>query len=84
MAAPTDVRVEAFSSTDTQIYWVYGGAASIAIYRSLDGVSYAEITNVTTRIAVGTVTYNDSFLVAGTKYFYKLSDDHHQPCIVDY
>lgn len=71
MAAPTSVRVEAFSQTDTQLYWVYPGSASIGIYRSPDGVTYALIDSV----GSGALTYNNSFLTAGTKYWYKLSDD---------
>lgn len=73
MAAPTSVRVEATSISTTKLYWVYGGANTIGVWRSTDGSSYSEIT--TTRVAVGTTTYNDTGLSTATKYWYKLSDD---------
>ena len=71
MAAPTDVRVEAFSQTDTNLYWVYAGSNALSIYRSLNGSSYTLLTAVASSI----VTYNDTLLTAGTKYYYKISDD---------
>ena len=75
MAAPTDVRVEAQSITSAILRWTYPGAASIAVFRSTDGVSYAEITTLATRVMAGTVSYTDTTLATGTKYWYKLSDD---------
>ena len=62
MAAPTDVRVEAFSQNDTQLYWVYPGSAGIGVWRSLDGSSYAVIGTATP----AALTFNDTFLAAGT------------------
>jgi hypothetical protein len=71
MAAPTDVRVEATSLTTTVLNWTYGGAAFVDVYRSIDGAAYSFVASVT----VGTLTYTDTGLSAGTKYWYKLSDD---------
>ena len=75
MAAPTDVRVEAESLTTTRIRWTYPGTSAISVYRSPDGVTYSEITDGSTRPAVGTTEYEDVGLTAATKYWYKLSDD---------
>lgn len=77
MAAPTDVRVEAQSITSTIVRWTYAGTASIAVYRSTDGVTYSEVTvtATTTRVPVGTTFFDDTGLAVGTKYWYKLSDD---------
>lgn len=75
MAAPTSPRVEATSITTTTIRWVYGGSNQIAVYRSTDGSSYAEVTDAGTRVAVGTTSYDDTGLDVATKYWYKLSDD---------
>ena len=76
MAAPTDVRVEAISITSTIIRWVYAAAATpIAVYRSTDGVSYAEVTTVETRVVPGTLSFTDIGLATATKYWYKLTDD---------
>lgn len=75
MAAPTAMRVEATSTTTTKLRWTYGGAATIAVYRSVDGAAYSEITNIDTRVAVGTTEYNDTGLSVSTKYWYKTSDD---------
>lgn len=75
MAAPTNVRVEAESVTTTRIRWTYAGSAAIAIYRSTDGASYGEITDGSTRPAVGTTEFEDIGLAEQTKYWYKLSDD---------
>jgi len=75
VAAPTSVRVEALSITSVIIRWVYAGATFIDVYRSTDGVSYAEVTDSATRVAVGTTTYTDTGLATGTKYYYKLTDD---------
>lgn len=75
MAAPTDPRVEANSLSTTTLYWVYGGSAQISVHRSTDGSIYSEVTAVGSRVPVGTLTYIDTGLSAGTKYWYKLSDD---------
>lgn len=77
MAAPTDLRVEALSITSAILRWVYPGTASIAVFRSTDGISYAEITSLVdnTRVLAGTTSYTDVGLATGTKYWYKLSDD---------
>lgn len=75
MAAPTNVRVEANSLSTTTIRWSYAGSNQIAVYRSTDGSAYAEVTGAGSRVAVGTTSYNDTGLSAGTKYWYKLSDD---------
>lgn len=71
MAAPTDPRVEANSPTSVTLFWVYGGSVGVAVHRSTDGMSYAEVAVV----AAAALTYNDIGLSAGTKYWYKLSDD---------
>lgn len=75
MAAPTDVRVYATSQTTAVLGWTYSGSNMIAVYRSTDGISYSEITEAGTRLAVGTTGYTDEGLSPGTKYWYKLSDD---------
>jgi hypothetical protein len=77
MAAPTNVRVEATSISTTTLRWSYSGTNAIAVFRSTDGSSYAEVTNTAEnpRVQVGTTSYTDSTLSAGTKYWYKLSDD---------
>ena len=76
MAAPTDVRVEALSITSTIIRWVYAAAATpIAVYRSTDGVIYAEVTTLETRVVPGTLSFTDTGLATATKYWYKLTDD---------
>lgn len=75
MAAPSDVRVEATSTTTTVLRWTYAGTAPIAVYRSTDGVSYAEVTSAGSRVTSGTTSYTDSGLNPATKYWYKLSDD---------
>lgn len=75
MAAPTSVRVESNSPDTATIRWTYGGSGQISVFRSTDGSSYAEVTTTVTRVAVGTTSYADSGLTAGTKYWYKLSDD---------
>ena len=77
MAAPTDVRVEALSITSTIIRWVYAGSASMAVFRSTDGISYAEITDDEgqARVVAGTEEFTDTGLATATKYWYKLSDD---------
>ena len=72
MAAPTSVRVEATSISSTLLRWVYGGSNLVEVYRSTDGSVYASVAI----IAVGTVTYTDTELTAGTKYWYKLTDDN--------
>lgn len=78
MAAPVDVRVEALSITSVILRWVYPGSAQIGVWRSTDGVSYAEITNTTDipRVPVGTTEFTDVDLDTSTKYWYKLSDDN--------
>jgi len=75
MAAPTDVRVEAQSITSAILRWTYPGTAVIDVYRSTDGAAYTRITDNITNVAAGTVTYTDTTLSTGTKYWYKLSDD---------
>ena len=75
MAAPTSVRVESTSQNTATTRWVYAGAALISVYRSPDGITYAEVTVPNTRVAIGTLVYVDVDLVAGTKYWYKLSDN---------
>ena len=75
MAAPTSPRCEATSIATVDIRWVYAGSAAIAVYRSTDGTSYAEVTTVVTRVVAGTLLYEDTGLATGTKYWYKLSDD---------
>src|SRR3990167_7691898 len=75
MAAPTDFRVEAESQTTTKLRWTYTGAAEVSVHRSTDGVSYAEVTDVTSRVQPGTAEYEDVDLEPGTKYWYKLSND---------
>lgn len=75
MAAPTDVRVFAVSQGAAQIRWTYPGAASISVFRSTNGTDYTELTSIGNRVAAGTTSYDDETLEAGTKYWYKLSDD---------
>ena len=75
MAAPTNVRVESNSISTATLRWSYAGTAVIGVYRSTDGISYSEITDSETRIAVGTLLYISTGLAVGTKYYYKLSDD---------
>jgi hypothetical protein len=66
MAAPTDVRVEANSTTSVVLRWTH--TDPVGVWRSTDGVSYAQI-------AVAEDSYTDTGLDAATKYWYKLSDD---------
>lgn len=75
MAAPTDVAVESNSISTAIIRWTYAGTSTIAVYRSTDGISYSEVTSAGSRVEVGTTEYSDTGLTAGTKYWYKLSDD---------
>lgn len=75
MAAPTSVRVEALSISSTIIRWVYSGTVDVGVWRSTDGVSYAEVTTEPTRLPSGTTEYTDTGLTIDTKYWYKLSDD---------
>lgn len=77
MAAPTNVFAEATSISTIVLRWTYPGASDIAVYRSLDGSSYSEITSLlfSTRVTPGTTTYTSTELSTGTKYWYKLSDD---------
>ena len=75
MAAPTSVSVEAQSMSTTVLRWSYAGSAYMAIYRSTDGASYSEITTPTTRLESTTLTFTDTGLSSGTKYWYKLTDD---------
>ena len=74
MAAPTNVRVEAVAITATVLRWTYGDTAGVEIYRSTDGVSYSLITGGD-RIGSETLSYTDTGLAVGTKYWYKLTDD---------
>ena len=73
MAAPTSFRVHAIGQNTTFLKWVYPGTKGIGVYRSTDGVTYALINPST--VPVGTVSYIDTELTSGTKYWYKLSDD---------
>lgn len=77
MAAPTSVTVEARSISSTHIRWSYSGTAQIAVYRSTDNVSFSEITatNSVARVDPGTTEFIDTGLDAGTRYYYKLTDD---------
>lgn len=77
MAAPTSVTVEARSISSTHIRWTYSGTAQIAVYRSTDASSYSEITGTSSvgRVDPGTAEFIDTGLTAGTRYYYKLSDD---------
>ena len=77
MAAPTAVFVESNSITTATLYWTYGGAAAISVWRSTDGVTYAEATSASLndRVLAGTTTYVNTGLAAETRYWYKLSDD---------
>src|SRR3990167_3968150 len=75
MAAPTDFRVEAESQTTTKLRWTYTGAAEVSVHRSTDGMSYAEVTDATSRVQPGTTEFEDVDLEPGTKYWYKVSDD---------
>ena len=71
MAAPTDVRVEAVSPNDATLYWTYGGASGVDVYRSTDGAIYTVVANT----AASALTFADTLLTGATKYWYKLSDD---------
>jgi hypothetical protein len=71
LAAPTDVRVEAVSRDTAVLRWAYAGSGTVAIHRSTDGSVYSVVTTVASTV----LTYEDSGLVVGTKYWYKLSDD---------
>lgn len=73
MAAPTSVSVEAIGTTTTVLRWTYAGAASVTVYRSTDGVSYAAVSGAV--LPPTTVSYTDDTLSAATKYWYKLTDD---------
>lgn len=72
MAAPTNFRVEAQSMTTTVLRWTYSGTEDVVVYRSTDGSSYSAGADY---ITAGTEEYTDEDLSAGTKYWYKLSDD---------
>lgn len=74
MAAPTNVRVYATSQTSVVLKWSYGGSNLIYVYRSTDGSSYTRVSGAE-EVATGTTSYTDSTLEAGTKYWFKLSDD---------
>lgn len=74
MAAPTSVRVEATSQATTSLFWVYAGAnPRITVYRSTDGISYSAVGFAEPAATV--LTFEDTGLVAGTKYWYKVTDD---------
>jgi len=77
MAAPTAVFVESNSISTATLRWTYAGSASISVWRSTDGVTYAEATSTALgdRVLAGTTTYINTGLVAATRYWYKLSDD---------
>lgn len=74
MAAPTSPRVWAESISSVVVKWAYAGANQIDVYRSTDGAAYTRIT--IPALAAGTLSYNDTELTAGTKYWYKMSDDN--------
>ena len=74
MAAPTSVRCEATSLSTVALFWVYGGTNAVSVYRSPAGVTYAVVSSPP--VALGTLTYIDTDLAAGTRYWYKLSDDN--------
>jgi hypothetical protein len=71
MAAPTTPRVEATSISTTTLRWVYGGTNNVGVYRSTDGIAYAVVATVLAAV----LSYDDTGLDTGTKYWYKLSDD---------
>ena len=72
MAAPTDVRVESNSLSSATLRWTYGGSGTVSVWRSLtSGSGFVNIA-----LAPGVTTYTDTPLSAGTRYFYKLSDDN--------
>lgn len=77
MAAPTAVSIEGTSISTTHIRWTYSGTAQVAVYRSTDNVSFSEITGVAGagRVDPGTTEFIDTGLTAGTRYYYKLTDD---------
>jgi hypothetical protein len=72
VAAPTNVYSEAVGIGTIVIYWLYSGSNPLQIYRSTNGVDFAEITFVPTSFR----TFDDSGLLKGTKYYHKLSDDN--------
>ena len=71
MAAPTNVRIEATSPTTTQLRWTNAESNPPRVHRSIDGVNFSQIVI----LATGTITYQDTNLSSGVKYFYKLSYD---------
>ena len=77
MAAPTSVTVEAQSMTTTVLRWAYSGTVQVRVHRSTDNVSFSEVTatNSVSRVDPGTTEFIDIDLAAGTKYYYKLSED---------
>lgn len=74
MAVATNVRVEATSQSTTTVRWTDTASSGEAIYRSTDGSSYALVDTSTTP-TTGLGSYEDTGLSAGTKYWYKLSND---------
>ena len=73
MAAPTDIRVEAVAQTIAVLRWTYAGSNGLGVYRSTDGAAYSVIT---APLLISTdQSYEDTGLVVGTKYWYKVSDD---------
>lgn len=78
MAAPTNVYVESNSIATATLYWTAGGTAAVEVYRSTDGVSYAEITapsGTLLRPSDGSGTFVDTSVAVATRYWYKLSND---------
>lgn len=75
MAAPTNVWAEADGRESVNLFWDYSGSNYISVYRSTDGISYAEVTTGADRPASTVKTYNDTTVAADTKYWYKLTDD---------
>lgn len=71
MAAPTDVYAEGISITTVMVWWTYGGANAIGIYRSTDGISYSLVATA----AIGATSYEVIGMAPATKYWFKLTDD---------
>ena len=75
MAAPSALRAEAQSVSSIILVWVSGSGSDnlVDIYRSTDGVSYSAVSeNVVLETAL---TFTDTNLATGTKYWYKISND---------
>lgn len=73
LALPVSVAIWAQSSHSVTIGWTYSQGADLAVgfnvYRStVTGGPYTQIN--TTLIPIGTLTFTDSVVVAGSTYFY--------------